>query len=126
MAASSNGSISSRWIIGGVLIAIGILFLLMNIGLIDRFHFWEFWPVVFIVVGITKMLHPGNRALGFWFFALGVWMQISTLRLWGFGWNDSWPLIIIAVGIFWIWNALEKDSLRKTTNNSDVPGIQIR
>ncbi len=104
--------ISPQWIIGGSLIAIGGVLLLMNVGIIERFPVWKFWPIALIVLGIARMTQPFRRADGFWLFALGAWLQVSFLRLWGMGFGDTWPVLLIALGIFWMWGAVEKQAMR--------------
>jgi hypothetical protein len=51
---------SSKWW-GGVLIAMGVLFLLYNFDLFDIEWLWQFWPVVLILVGI-RLIKPGSAA----------------------------------------------------------------
>lgn len=116
MEIASHRWLNGRWIIGGALIALGILFLLMNVGVIDKvpiWNIWKYWPVVLIAMGVNKLFTPYNRAEGFWLLSLGVWFQVSLMHLWGFGFHDTWPGILIALGIFWMWGALERESRRK-------------
>ena len=102
-----------RWIIGGALIIIGVFFLLMNVGIVERFPIWKFWPIILIALGINKVVQPFHRAEGFWLMAIGVWLQVSFLRLWELGFLDTWPAVLIALGIFWMWESLEKDSRKR-------------
>lgn len=117
MEMSSDHSVSGRWVIGGVLISLGLLFLLMNVGIVERFHFWEFWPVVLMIIGINKFLQPYHRAEGFWMIALGVWFLVWTLNLGGLGFGDTWPAVLIALGIYWMWESFEKESRRQKIQN---------
>lgn len=113
MNTTTPSRIPTPWIIGGAFILLGMLFLLMNIGVIDRFPVWKFWPLILIVLGIARMTQPYKRADGFWLLALGAWLQVSFLRLWGLGFGDTWPFLLIALGIFWMWGAVEKQAMRK-------------
>lgn len=105
---------SGRWIVGGALIAVGIFLLLMNMGMIDRFPLWKFWPIILMAVGVNKLLQPFHRAEGFWMLSLGVWLQVSFLRLWGYGFPDTWPFILIALGIFVMWGAFEREAKKRS------------
>jgi hypothetical protein len=40
-----------------------------------------------------------QRHSGLWLIALGGWLLVNTLGLWGFWWSNSWPLVIMAVGV---------------------------
>ena len=45
-------------VIGGLIVAVGLLILLDNMGIV-RFHdVWEYWPVLLIVFGV----YPATRA----------------------------------------------------------------
>lgn len=41
---------------GIVLIAIGVLLLLQNFGILDWSSLWKFWPVILVAVGISMLL----------------------------------------------------------------------
>lgn len=104
---------SSRWFIGSVLIALGVLFFLMNVGVIEYFHIWEFWPVILMVIGANKFFQPYQRAEGFWLIALGAWLQWSLLRIYGYGFRDTWPAVIILFGIYLLWESIDREFRRK-------------
>jgi len=49
----------SRWLGGVILIAIGTIFLLANLDLIDRDtlrQLWKFWPLILIVLGVRLLM----------------------------------------------------------------------
>jgi hypothetical protein len=46
---------------GGVVIGLGVLFLLSNFDLIDFEWIWRLWPVALIVIGV-KLIRPGSAA----------------------------------------------------------------
>lgn len=115
---TSSSKFSVQWAVGVAFIVIGTLFLLMNIGVIDSFPVWKFWPVILIILGIARMMQPFNRASGFWLFAIGAWVQVNFLRLWDLGFGDTWPFLLVALGIFWIWSSLEKQKVQKHVEES--------
>jgi hypothetical protein len=102
-----------RWVIGGFLIALGVVFMLMNFDIIDRFPLWKFWPLILVVVGLNKLNEPYHRAEGFWLIALGLWFQWNTLRIMDYGWRDTWPVALILLGLYWMFESFEKESRRK-------------
>lgn len=85
----------------------------MNIGILDRFPVWKFWPVILIVIGINKFLESYKRAEGFWLIGLGIWLQWSVLRIYDYGFRDTWPIVLILFGIYQIWEAFERDARKK-------------
>lgn len=105
--------VNVRWLLGGALIALGMLILLMNVGVLERFSVWRFWPLLLIVAGIARFVQSDKKSEGFWFVALGVWLQVSLLRLWDLSFGETWPAIVIALGIFIMWESLEREARRR-------------
>lgn len=102
-----------RWLVGGALIALGVVFLLMNLDIIDRFPLWKFWPLILIVIGLNKFNEPYHRAESFWLIGLGLVFQWNMLRIMGYSWGDTWPAVLILLGLFWMFESVEKESRRK-------------
>ena len=95
---------------GVILIAIGGLFLLDNLHIINVAAWFAYWPVVLIAVGLVKLVdsnHPGGQIAG------GVLMVVGGLILadnLGFLRIDQlWPLALIAVGVFLLWSRTRPD-----------------
>jgi predicted membrane protein len=84
------------------LIAIGTLFLLDNLGVVDIGTFWEYWPVILIAVGIAKLVGSGYRDRGsaFTLISIGALFLLFNLNIleWGDIWL-FWPVILIIIGI---------------------------
>lgn len=85
------------------LIAIGALFLVINIELIPGVNYealGRFWPLILILVGVWRLAAARGRSLGFpiALIAIGaLFLLIGFIDfsvIWAF-----WPLILIAVGI---------------------------
>lgn len=100
--------LTGTWIVGGTLIGLGVLALLINFGLVESIPVWKLWPSILIALGVARILRPHGRSEGFWLVAMGIWMQISLLRIWGLGFGETWPALLIALGIFWVWSGVEK------------------
>lgn len=116
---------NSRAAFGVVLILLGIAFLLMNMGYIEHVHFWHFWPLVLILIGLGKLLQPESgrdRWSGLWLLLVGAWFQIVTLHLYGFTFRNSWPAVLIIWGLIHIGRALAGQSpttLAKESSNGN-------
>jgi len=100
-----NNSQPGRSVVfGTVIIVVGVLALLDKL---DIFHFsigdlFQFWPTIFVVVGILKMTDSKSRSsilIGLCFIVVGVAMMLSNLGIFHFSVRDWWPVILIAVGI---------------------------
>jgi hypothetical protein len=98
---------------GTILLVVGLLFLFNNFDLIYLGPISHFWPLIIIAIGITKLLnadHPVERRKGGWWVMIGLWFLISTLHLFGFSFHNSWPILLIVLGINSIWRALDPQS----------------
>lgn len=98
-----------KFFLGLFVIALGIVFWLDQVGYlaIDRHRLWVFWPMILIVLGVSKLLSPGGRCgSGLVLLALGVLFQLHTLDHLDF--HQSWPLVIVATGVAIAWRALRE------------------
>lgn len=101
--------ISGRAIAGGVLIVLGLLFTLDNMGVLDVGGFWRFWPLILIVIGLLKVLQPredGQRAFGVALIAVGIFLQLQMLAFLNWSFRDVWPVLLIVLGGLLVWRAV--------------------
>jgi len=103
-------------IAGTILLVVGMLFLLHNFDFIYLGPISHYWPLIIIAIGVTKFLtaeHAAERRRGGWWMMIGLWLLISTLHLFGFSFHNSWPILLIVVGINSIWRSLDPESTRR-------------
>lgn len=88
---------------GLLLIALGVLFLLGSLGLVDAAG-WiaAWWPALLMVVGLERWRSAGARIAGLALIAAGALLLPFTLGLvpWEIA-GRLWPVVLIAVGL-WI------------------------
>lgn len=85
-----------------VLISIGVLFLLSNLHLIPGMNWFDFWPVILIVLGAARLADTNRRGDytgGLILFGLGALFLASNMGAIPFPVWDLWPLILIWIGI---------------------------
>jgi len=93
---------------GIILIAIGVLFLLQRLDIIFVGSIWKYWPGIFIVIGIMKLvngLSPADTGSGLWWIFLGTWLFVSINHVWGLSFDETWPMMVIAWGVSMIWKS---------------------
>jgi hypothetical protein len=99
------------FIVGILLIVVGIIFLLDNF---DILYIGEpvthFWPVLVIALGLTRLVQaetPSERRRGFFWTFIGLWLLVSVLHMFELDFHNSWPLLLIGLGINAIWKAVQ-------------------
>jgi hypothetical protein len=100
MSEEAGKKIDAGALTGGiVLITLGVLFLLSKLEIADFHHVIRlYWPVIIIIVGATKLFSRETIWGGLWMMAVGAWLQIAHLRLFGLTYRSSWPLLLIVLG----------------------------
>jgi len=89
-----------RAILGIVLVIIGVVFLLDNLGFDIELPWYIFrWPIVFIILGMINLL-SGNPRPAFIFFGLGALFYLDVFHVLDL--RDAWPVILIIVGLSFI------------------------
>jgi predicted membrane protein len=84
-----------------VLIVIGTLFLLGNVHILPSMNWFDFWPVILIVIGLMKLLEAprkGSYVGGAVLFGLGAVFLTDNLHILPFSVWDLWPVLLIAIG----------------------------
>lgn len=90
-----------RGIIGILLVIVGAIFLLDNLGFdIDLPWYLFRWPMILIAIGVVNLL-TGNPRPAFIFFALGGLFYLQLFDIIHF--RDFWPLILIIIGLSFIF-----------------------
>ena len=100
---------TSQVLMGVLVIAVGLLFLLDNLDIIDVHDALAFWPLVFIFAGVAKLLDTSSRdgyLVGLAGIGVGVIMILHRLGIIYFSWRAAWPLILIGVGLMVVYRAM--------------------
>ena len=108
MFGSSDPTARAAGIVMGLTIAgLGVLLLLDQTGVLGWHPRWSIWPFLLIAFGLARYTTPrsdGSRT-GLGLVVIGAWLLLNQLRVLNFG--ESWPLLLVAFGVFHIWKALQ-------------------
>lgn len=91
----------SRLVGGGILVLVGLALALANFRIIGPVSAGDFWPMVLIWVGATRLLAPprfAHLASGGVVLALGVFFQLDRLGWFALSLDDLWPYLLVAGG----------------------------
>jgi hypothetical protein len=101
-------------IAGAILLIVGVVFLLTNLGVFYAEDVRKYWPVLLILVGVTNVAFRSRRQFGGAHSALwgGAFMVIGGLLLaQNFGyihgdmWQVIWPVFLIFLGISFLFRS---------------------
>ncbi len=107
-----------------ILISVGVLFLLDNLNILDIGHFWEFWPVVLIAIGLMKLTGSNfqDKSSASVLIIIGVVFLLLNLDI--LYWDDIWqfwPLILILIGV----SIIMKHKNRSGNNGAKHPEKRV-
>ncbi len=92
---------SSRLVLGGIIVAIGVLLLLGNLGWVDaRWLVRALWPLTLVVAGVAMLRDSRQRRGNPWPWVLicgGVWLFADNMDWVAF---NFWDLLVPAVLVF--------------------------
>jgi predicted membrane protein len=108
---SSLSRLTPQLIVGLLIIFIGVVFTLDELGIAPAINYLKFWPLALVLIGVLKMLQArdgGGAFAGLLFTLAGVWLQAEELniihiRIW-----EMWPLALVFFGGYLVWQGLAK------------------
>jgi predicted membrane protein len=101
-------------VIGGLIVAAGLVLLLDNLNIIRVYDIWRFWPLALVIFGAAKALEsrsPAGQVWGGFIALIGVIFLLDSLqiRVFNFDLIDIvWPLAIIGFGLFLLLRAMDR------------------
>lgn len=109
MAVRPRSRFGGQLFLGLLLIGMGLLFLADNLYYLDIGPIWRYWPFILVLLGVQNLVNTKDRddiGGGVWLIFIGLWLYVSLNHIWGLGFSDSWPFLIIAWGVSTIWKSL--------------------
>jgi len=97
---------------GAIVVAIGFMLLLDNLRIV-RFHdLWQYWPVLLIAYGVSRVVDGNSPSAYFWGGGIaltGAFLLLDNLDILPFNAEVFWPLLLIAAGVAVLVRALERN-----------------
>ena len=113
-------------VIGGLIVLIGLLILLDNMGIVRIHDVWRYWPVLLIVYGVSRILEshaPAGYVWGGVITLAGALLLLDKLDIVVFDFNLIWPLLLIAFGLSMLLRSMDhKRYLASATGAAGGPG----
>ena len=118
----------SRHLFGGLIfVAVGLVFLLGNLGYVNSGEILRFWPVFLIAAGVVKLTssHDDFRSgAGIFWIVIGFLFLISSLNIWRNAARDIWPIVLIGLGFMMLWKTSIARRDREESGREVPPGAQ--
>jgi predicted membrane protein len=111
---------------GAIVVAVGFLLLLDNLGIV-RFHdIWQYWPVLLVAYGVSRVVDSRSLSGYVWggmLALIGAFLLLDTLDIIVFNFNVIWPLILIAFGLSAVFRGVERKSFPSGPASSTAPVV---
>jgi cell wall-active antibiotic response 4TMS protein YvqF len=96
-------------VFGVLLIGLGAVFILQNLGMVDAGNIGSWWPVILIGFGVSSLIAPkdaGDSAGGVIVTALGSFFLLRKFDVIDWRFRDVWPVLLLLAGISLILRSL--------------------
>ena len=91
--------LAPRLVLGLVVIALGAILLLENLGLYSAWRLLDWWPAALVAFGLSRLVQGGPLSLrGHVWLALGAAGFVTQFGPWGLL-ERWWPLALVWVGL---------------------------
>lgn len=100
-------------VLGALIVVFGLLLTADNFQLLDADQILRFWPLVFVAVGLTKLVQSdttSGQVFGGFLSAIGVLMIADEFWTIDLEIDRLWPLALVAVGVFIVYRAARGES----------------
>jgi predicted membrane protein len=101
-------------VLGALIVGVGLIILLDNLGIVRIYDIWRFWPLILIGVGLSKILesrYPGGQVWGGLMVLIGAAFLLDNLHILIFDFDISHlilPLAVIGFGVFMLLRAMDR------------------
>lgn len=110
--------ITPRLIIGLAIFAFGILWMLDNLNYIDASDFTRWWPIVLVLIGVSKLTDKHTPKFGpIVLIVIGGALLLSRLTHFSFDLGDLIPLGIAVLGVKLVLDAVGRKRLAANTSD---------
>lgn len=90
------------FVVGLVIVGVGVVLLLERFGVIDSDLVFQFWPLLISVFGLAKLLEARTgcaRVFGVVLILAGVGLYLHNQDIFRLDWGTIWPIALISLGV---------------------------
>ena len=98
---------TAQVVLGLMVVAVGVLFTLDNLDLLDARDYLQYWPAGLVAVGLLKLWHATRDGHGWFgglfFVVVGTWMLIERIVYITINARELLPLMLVFLGGYMVW-----------------------
>jgi predicted membrane protein len=85
--------------------AIGVTFLLGNMGYLDVRQVFAFWPVILIIFGVVRIVESRDyrQTAGIFWVVVGLFFLLGSFGIIRMTFRELWPILLIGAGALILW-----------------------
>jgi predicted membrane protein len=129
-AAARRRGPTAQVVFGLMVVAVGVLFTLDNLEVLDARDYLRFWPAGLVAVGVLKLWHASRDGHGWFgglvFVAIGAWMLLENVVYITINARELVPLMLVFLGGYMVWRGFggqRRD--RSADGHSSFSGLAI-
>jgi predicted membrane protein len=122
------GGEHSGLLVGVVIIALGVILLLDQEGIVRAWDLWRFWPIILIVAGLMRVYRAAtvpDRLWGLVEILFGVVFQLGALGYQHFRFAHTWPLLVVGVGLWVLYKAFKEEQPTTVESSLDFNRVDV-
>jgi predicted membrane protein len=115
-------------IAGLAIIALGVILLLDQEGILRAWDVWRFWPLILIIHGLVQMFRREAVPERLWGVAeilFGVVFQLDYLGYQHFQFRHTWPLVVIGAGLWIMYGAFRSEEKTSKWSHLDFRRVDV-
>jgi predicted membrane protein len=128
---------SGQLLVSLIIVAVGVVLLLDNFGLVESGRILRLWPAILVLIGLKNIFETRDRngAVGGALMAgIGGLMLLNTLNIIDFRLRDLWPLFLIVFGFQMLMRSISgpakpsdaTDTDESFSNSAFLSGVKRR
>ena len=113
--------ITPQLLMGLLVIAVGVLFTLENLGVVNAHDYFRYWPGGLIAIGALKLWQSrggGGTLAGLLFILAGTWLLLESLEIVTVSLWDLWPMLLVFFGASMVWRGVHGRQERGSTDST--------
>ena len=121
---------TAQVVFGLMVVAVGVLFTLDNLEVLDARDYLRYWPAGLVAVGLLKLWHASRDGHGWFgglmFVAIGGWMLLENIVYITINARELLPLLLVFLGAYMVWRGFggqRRDRL--SDGHSSFSGLAI-